>query len=43
MGTLPNYLDTQDTHKVARNTVPYNNENDKRPSTCDLLNDASDS
>ena len=43
MGTLPHYLDTQDTHKVARNTVPYNNENDKRASTCDLLNDASNS
>ena len=41
MGTLLHYLYTQDTHEVARNTVPYDNESDKRAANCEHLNDAS--
>ena len=41
MGTLPHYLYTKGTHEVARNTVSYNNESDKRVANCDHLNDAS--
>ena len=41
MDTLPHYLYTQDTHEVARNTVPYDNESDKRAANCEHLNDAS--
>ena len=40
MGTLPHYLSTQNTHEVATNTVPYNNENDKRAANCEHLTDA---
>ena len=41
MGTLPHYLYTQNTHEVARNTDPYNNESDKRAANYDHLNYAS--
>ena len=41
MGTLLHYLYTQDTHEVARNTVPYDNESDKRAANYEHLNDAS--
>ena len=37
MDTLPHYLHTQDTHEGARNTVPYNNQSDKRAANCDHL------
>ena len=30
MVALPYYLHLHDIHEVARNKVPYNNENDKR-------------
>ena len=40
-GTLPHYLYTEDTHEVATNTVPYNNESDKRAANCEHLTDAS--
>ena len=38
MDTLPHYLYTQDTHEVAKNTVPYDNESDKRAANCEHLN-----
>ena len=41
MDTLQHYLYTQDTHKVARNTVPHNKESDKRAANCEHLNDVS--
>ena len=41
MDTLPHYLHTQDTHEVARNTVPHNNQSDKRAANCDHLHDTS--
>ena len=41
MGTLLHYLYTQDTHEVARNTVPDDNESDKRAANCEFLNDTS--
>ena len=43
MGTLSHYLYTQDTHKVARNTVPYYNKSNKRAANCEHLNNASNS
>ena len=36
-------LYTQGIYEVARNTVSYNNESDKRAANCDHLNDASNS
>ena len=41
MGTLPHYFYAQDTHEVARNTVPYNNVSDKIAANFEPLNDAS--
>ena len=39
MVALRYYLYLHDTHEVARNKVPYNNENDKSAGNCEHLSD----